>query len=207
MMLIELFAPRGALTQDQRRRVGERLLTELTNADEVPPDVLERARALWQVVVHEPETWIVGGGPLEPSEPPRYLVRMSVPQGSLNDETRADRIATITRVLAEVDEDPQRFYHEPHLWVHLIEVPEHNFGAMGQMFRTADIMNMITDTGHGDAPGSDRTADGPAPETAIDPICGMTVKLTDTTLTAEQGGTTYAFCGSGCRDLFIERQQ
>jgi hypothetical protein len=30
----------------------------------------------------------------------------------------------------------------------------------------------------------------------------MTVALTDTTITVEHGGATYAFCGPGCRELF-----
>jgi hypothetical protein len=46
--------------------------------------------------------------PVEPTEPPRYLVRMSVPSdgSSLTDEVRAGYVSTITRVLAEAEEDP-----------------------------------------------------------------------------------------------------
>ncbi|MGH3446107.1 MAG: YHS domain-containing protein [Nocardioidaceae bacterium] len=108
-----------------------------------------------------------------------------------------------------MDEDPERLYNEPYLWVHFIEVPERHFGSMGQLLGTADIMKMITDSGKGHSPGAegaDYTAADPTPGTAIDPICGMTVPLTNTTLTVEQGGTVYAFCSSGCRDLFTELQ-
>jgi xanthine dehydrogenase accessory factor len=37
---------------------------------------------------------------------------------------------------------------------------------------------------------------------AVDPVCGMTVAVSDTTPSAERGGTTYFFCGQGCRARF-----
>lgn len=45
-------------------------------------------------------------------------------------------------------------------------------------------------------------ADEPLPGTAVDPVCGMTVALTDNAITLEHEGTTYAFCCAGCRDSF-----
>jgi xanthine dehydrogenase accessory factor len=37
---------------------------------------------------------------------------------------------------------------------------------------------------------------------AIDPVCGMTVAVSDTTPSSEHDGTTYFFCGQGCRARF-----
>lgn len=37
---------------------------------------------------------------------------------------------------------------------------------------------------------------------AIDPICGMTVRVTDASLTATANGRQAFFCGSGCRDAW-----
>jgi len=42
-----------------------------------------------------------------------------------------------------------------------------------------------------------------APAEAADPVCGMTVAVTTTALSAELAGTTYYFCGTGCRDAFV----
>jgi xanthine dehydrogenase accessory factor len=39
---------------------------------------------------------------------------------------------------------------------------------------------------------------------AIDPICEMTVAITPTVLRAEHAGTTYFFCGEGCRRRFLK---
>jgi len=42
----------------------------------------------------------------------------------------------------------------------------------------------------------------PAPEVAIDPVCGMEVAVAASTESAEHDGHTYWFCCSGCRSRF-----
>jgi xanthine dehydrogenase accessory factor len=37
-----------------------------------------------------------------------------------------------------------------------------------------------------------------------DPVCGMTVAAVDASLPADHGGTTYWFCGPGCRAAFVD---
>jgi xanthine dehydrogenase accessory factor len=39
--------------------------------------------------------------------------------------------------------------------------------------------------------------------TAVDPVCGMTVACTPASLSAEVDGSTWWFCGTGCRDAFV----
>jgi xanthine dehydrogenase accessory factor len=41
------------------------------------------------------------------------------------------------------------------------------------------------------------------PAEAVDPICDMVVAITPTALRAEHEGTTYYFCGEGCRRRFL----
>jgi xanthine dehydrogenase accessory factor len=45
----------------------------------------------------------------------------------------------------------------------------------------------------------------PAVETAIDPICGMTVTVNDATIQADVGGERFYFCSEGCRTAYLER--
>jgi YHS domain-containing protein len=208
MMFIELFVPKGVLSEKQRRRLSERLITEFMTEEEeksAPAAVIEASRAIEQVVVHEPDTWIVGGRVVDPNEPPRYVVRISVP-GTWRKEMSAEVISRITRVLAEADQNPQRLYQEPVAWVHIIGVPEGSYGAFGQVMRSSDIVKLITKPFR-DSPERDALIKAPPPGTAIDPICGMTVPLTDTTITLERDGTTYAFCCAGCRTVFVEEQR
>ena len=41
-------------------------------------------------------------------------------------------------------------------------------------------------------------------DTAIDPVCGMTVKKAEAKATYEYKGTTYYFCNPGCKDSFAK---
>ena len=49
--------------------------------------------------------------------------------------------------------------------------------------------------------------DTPRVETAIDPVCGMTVDAVDTSHPLEVGDETYYFCCPGCRTAFESRQE
>jgi YHS domain-containing protein/phenylpyruvate tautomerase PptA (4-oxalocrotonate tautomerase family) len=205
MMFIELFVPRGSLSEEQRRQIGERLVTEFMAEGEeqsAPAAVIESWRALTQVVIHEPSTWFVGGRPLDPGEPPRYVVRVSVP-GAWRKDMSAEVIARITRVLAEADADPQRLYREPQAWVHVVGIAEGSCGVLGQAVGSNDIIKMITRPFR-ESPDREALIKAAAPGTAIDPICGMTVALSDAAITLEHAGLIYAFCSPGCRAVFTE---
>ena len=41
-------------------------------------------------------------------------------------------------------------------------------------------------------------------ETAIDPVCHMTVTVTPTAIRAEHDGKSYYFCASGCKAAFVK---
>ncbi len=183
------------------------------NAPDAPDaliDAIERGRALYQAVVHEPDAWSVGGREADPTDAPRYVVRVSMPARHLTDGMRAELVSRVTRVLSEVDEDPQRLYREPRVWVYLVEIPDGNMGAFGRVLRLSDMLKMVVDPGVESAgvepAGGGIPADEPAPDTAIDPVCGMSVALTDTTITLEHDGTTHAFCCGGCRDVFAAQR-
>lgn len=138
MMFIELFVPKGALSPDRRRRLAERLITEFMTEDEeqgVPPELIAASRTSEQVVVHEPETWVVGGRLVGPDEAPRYVVRVTVPSGWLR-EMSEEVIARVTRILATADDDPDRLYEEPVAWVHVQGVPDGGVGVFGQVMRS-----------------------------------------------------------------------
>lgn len=44
----------------------------------------------------------------------------------------------------------------------------------------------------------------PASVEALDPVCGMTVAVSDSSLSTVQGGVPYYFCGSGCLQAFSD---
>ncbi len=75
------------------------------------------------------------------------MVRVSAPAGSLTDEKRADIIARVTQVLAGADDDGDRICREPSAWVQLVEIADGNWGALGRVFRFADIAELVSTGG------------------------------------------------------------
>jgi len=96
---------------------------------------------------HEPEGWWVGGERVDPAAPARYVVRISVPAGSLDDRRRLDMVERVTAVLARAEDDPRRLEREPAAWVHITEIPEGNWGALGRVVRLADIAAYVVGAG------------------------------------------------------------
>lgn len=141
MPFVEVFAPKGALAGDRGKDVKEQLVTEVMAAEGAPDT--EAARSISWLVVHEPDTWFVGGRAVSDAEPPRYVVRVSVPSGSLDDAKRTDMVERITRLLADAEEDAERLYRQPDAWVHIIEIPDGNWGAAGRVYRLPDIIDYV----------------------------------------------------------------
>ena len=143
MPFVEVFVPRGSLTDAHRKAISERLVGEVMVAEGAPDT--PAARSISWLVLHEIDTWSVGGTPVASDEPPRYLVRVGVPAGSLVDEPdkRARIIERVTAVLAESDDDADRLLTTPAAWVHVHEVPEGNWGAAGRVVAFPDIARFI----------------------------------------------------------------
>jgi YHS domain-containing protein len=193
MMTIEVFTRPGAFTAAQRERLGHALLTGLMAEDGAPDAVLAKARALTNVLVHEPATWVTNG------EEPRYLVRLTVPGSWHGKDFGAYMIPKITEAIAATEPDPGRLYREPHCQVQIIGLKEHALGTLGRVTTATDITRLMTD----DYRASGEHAEA-APGTAIDPVCGMTVDLATATITLERDGTLYAFCAPVCKKVFSE---
>lgn len=56
--------------------------------------------------------------------------------------------------------------------------------------------------GTNDHADDQNAGDGTAGETAVDPVCGMTVDVGAAAATVEHAGETYRFCAQGCADAF-----
>lgn len=203
MMLMEVFATKNALNQEQRAKLSQRLVNEVMRADKAPAAMIERTRAFTYVVIHELEL-MPGGQEMTSGSPPHYLVRMTIPAGNGAHAMRSGEVVDrITRVLAEVDGDSDRLYQELAAWVQIIEVPDGNMGVYGQVARIGDLMKMVLTPGY--KPDDQAAPSKSAVPSLIDPICGMSVPLDEHAITAVQDGTTYAFCSTACRDLFLSR--
>jgi phenylpyruvate tautomerase PptA (4-oxalocrotonate tautomerase family) len=154
MPFVEVFVPTGSLTDAQRAHITDTLVAEVMVAEGAPDTAA--ARSISWLLMHEVDTWVVGGQKLDGSEPTRFVVRVAVPSGSLDDAKRADMVQRITRVLADADDNPERFSLEPVAWVHINEIPEGNWGALGRVVGFADIAGFVvtgsTEPSHASVP-------------------------------------------------------
>ncbi|MCX4452316.1 YHS domain-containing protein [Streptomyces sp. NBC_01728] len=207
MILVELFVPPGVFDPAQGRRLGERLIDALMGTEDGHAQpVMDSARALTQVLVQEPAAWIAGDRhPVDPANPPRYLIRVSAP-AAWRKEMSAHAIDRLTQALAETEveagRDPDRLRAEPHALVHVVGIPEGSLGMCGRPVGSLDLIQHMT------APHRDDIAHLPTddlpPGTVIDPVCGMTVDLNTTDLTLEYEDTVYGFCNGQCRRIFAD---
>lgn len=145
MTLIEVFVPKGSLSETERRTLGERLVTGLLSGRS---ELVERARAMTSVLIHEPQGWSVGGRGVASTVAPPFFVRLIVPGGHLNDGQRDEAVSRITRVLSEFAGDTQRLYRNPDAWIQIVEAPDGSLGLFGQVIGNADLIQRIVDPTH-----------------------------------------------------------
>lgn len=121
MPFVEIFVPAGSVRDDQRELISSRVTAETIVPAGLPDNAAVRAMAwlVWRDVDH----WFVGGTPAAAGDLPRYLVRISLAEGLLTAETRADIVDRIVKVLAEADADPDGFRQRPSSWIQFVEVP------------------------------------------------------------------------------------
>lgn len=141
MPFVEVFSPPGSPRPEQRQKIAERLVGEVMAGEGAPDN--EFARSISWLVWHDLQAMSVGGKPANGTEPPRYVVRVSVPAASLTDEKRDSIVKRVTRVLAEVDDDPDRLYTSPSSFVLLNEVPEGNWGGIGRVVSFNEIASYV----------------------------------------------------------------
>jgi phenylpyruvate tautomerase PptA (4-oxalocrotonate tautomerase family) len=141
MPFVEVFVPKGALSGTQREAIKQRLVAEVMDV-EGAPDTPE-ARSISWLVMHEMDAWSIGGRPVGLEEAPRFVVRIAVPAGSLDDAKRELMMARVNDLLVEID-GSDRLRRSPEAWVHINEVPEGNWGAFGRIVSLSDIAAYVT---------------------------------------------------------------
>ncbi|GAA2101383.1 hypothetical protein GCM10009801_74610 [Streptomyces albiaxialis] len=208
MLLIEVFVPRGALSDEERQALGQRLIdTLMVEDDSHAIEIIEAQRTITQVLVHEPATWVLGQRPTaDPADPPRYLVRVTVP-ASWRKEMSGHTVEIVTGVLAETERsagrDPERVRREPHAVILVDGISEGGIGIHGKAMGSLDLTELISRP-YRDHNNTARPAPNPPRGKLTDPICGMSVDLDDSTLTLVHEGVLYGFCHGLCRRAFAD---
>jgi YHS domain-containing protein len=207
MLLIEIFVPKGALSEEERQALGHRIIDKLLPEEHSHAiEILDAQRTVTQVLVHEPATWVLGQRPTpDPADPPRYLARVTVP-ASWRKETCEHAVRVVTSALAETEQaagrDPERVRREPHAVILVDGVTEGGIGIHGKVMSSMDLTDFVS------RPYRDAAAGSPVPQVGegmlFDPICGMSVPHDESTLTLMYEGVLYGFCHGLCRRAFAD---
>lgn len=140
MPMIELTVTEGALAEEAKQPLVEQLSRTLLRWEGAPYN--ERSAALsWGYLDERPAgTMFVDGA--EP-EQPRYRVKVTVPQGALDDEGKRGLVADVTRLVLEAEGAPDDFENGARVWVIVREVADGNWGGAGRVFRLRDIAALV----------------------------------------------------------------
>lgn len=115
---VEVFAPHGTVTPEDRSRISTMLVTEVMRAEGVPETEPPRPSA-WTDIKY----W-AAFQPTDSRVQAHYVVRISVPAASMTDEKRADIVARVNRVLADADAHRFRPHRTPTAWVQIMELAD-----------------------------------------------------------------------------------
>ena len=144
MPMIDVTLPEGALTEDQRNALGERLTTTLLKWEGAADIPFTRQISVVYFDERPAGSIYVAG---EQAAEPRYRVLVTVPEGAITDDDRkAGLVEEITRDILEAagDEGDEAAFR---VWVFIHAVPDGHWGGAGRVFRFSDIVKLARSGG------------------------------------------------------------
>jgi len=140
MPIIEMFVPAGVLDADTKaklhRNVGRQVL-EVEGGTGAP---LEQAITWMFISELDGGAWSVGGEPVTADRQARFLTRITVPVGSMNDERRIEIARRVHHeIVAAVGHDPGPINN----MCLISEIPTGGWSGGGIVVGWVDIMRML----------------------------------------------------------------
>lgn len=204
MFLIEVTAPRGALTEADRGTLAEEIISGLISAGdgsaEVPEATMRRARRMTHLGFHALTDWHTGDGLWRPPAAPPLWFRITVPEAWRTELSR-HLMGWIRRVVHRLDRRRGWTREPSSLWVTLTGVAEGSIGLGGRPGGADDVLDHLTEEFRA---GTDPAREVPE-GSVIDPMCGMVVRLGPGAITVQHDGETLGFCAAACRDGYLRR--
>jgi 4-oxalocrotonate tautomerase family enzyme len=141
MPFIEMYVTEGALDEQAKRTLHERVSRQVLEAEGIASyDESDLAKAITWMLIHEMPagSWSVGGEVLGAEDEPRIVTRVAVPHGALNDKKRRDIVA---RVNAEIVSALGDVFTAPTKCFCLIE--ENQFSGGGRLVTFEDLVKLL----------------------------------------------------------------
>jgi len=152
MPMIDALWPENALSPEAEARLVKELTDILIKAEGYDP-ANPIAQAVTVLYLHRPAAVYVAG---ERSQPARYRIIPSAPEGQYTDETRRALVKAVTEAVARAENRP---FEEvsPRVWVFPSEIEDGTWGSRGAIYRLPDIHALLAGESERDA-GAERLA-------------------------------------------------
>lgn len=132
--MVDLTLPAGALDRDLEAHLVARLTETLLELQGIDPTDPVHLGLSW-TYVHRPESVYVAG---MAERAPHFRVEVTTPVGQLDDDDREAMTLAITEIVMEIESEV-RDPDARRIWVLFHEVADGRWGAVGRVFRTADL--------------------------------------------------------------------
>jgi phenylpyruvate tautomerase PptA (4-oxalocrotonate tautomerase family) len=141
--MIDVTLPEGALTQEKRDALADRLTTTLLHWEGAGDIAFSRQITLVYFDERPAGTVYVAG---EPATEPRYRALVTIPDGSMKDEKKEGLVDAITRDILEAagEQGDEASFRA---WVFIHEVPDGHWAGAGRIFRLRDIVALARSGG------------------------------------------------------------
>jgi len=138
--MIDLTLPEGTLSAESKAQLLARLTHILLKWEEAP-DTPQAKSLAWAYVQEVKAGDMMVGGTIP--ETPRYRVMATVPQGSLNDESKKGLVEEVTRAVLDAEGANWNAENRLRIWCIVQEVPDGNWGGGGKIVRLRDIARFV----------------------------------------------------------------
>jgi phenylpyruvate tautomerase PptA (4-oxalocrotonate tautomerase family) len=137
MPLIEVIVPEGSLAPAARESLVKELSAAALKVEGIP-DSLQARKLTWVLVSDAPKgTWAVGG---EPAAELKFLVRVTVPRGTLSPARRRRMGLTVSKVLSAAAGRPLT---PDDAWILVNEIEDGRWTAGGKILTMEDLSTYV----------------------------------------------------------------
>lgn len=141
--MIELTLPEGALDKPAQDALMETLTNTLLRWEGAPEDSAAAQLISWGYVDEKPAERVYQAGRPAPAQP-TYRVKITVPEGALDDKRKAGLVEEVTRHVLEAEgSDPSDLAQGMRVWTLIREMKDGNWGGAGRIWRLRDIARAV----------------------------------------------------------------